>query len=128
MSTEAPNLILTTSPFLKRPVETPSVMRHVIYSLIPAILASVYFFGLSALLIIVACVAGCVAAEWTFGRGKRTTISDGRVGFQMGMILLNPLPVLTLDAKLIPTFRRMADLSFECRPAFQSGHGPQPGV
>jgi len=72
--------VLSASPFLKRQVDTPAIMRHVLYSLIPAILAAVYFFGLSALLIIFTCVAGCTLTEWLFsGRGsiKNSPIRDG---------------------------------------------------
>lgn len=80
MKNDVPQLIISTSPFVKRPVDTPKVMRHVIYSLIPVMSASVYYFGLSALMILMACIAGCVLSEWLLnGRGsfRSSTIADG---------------------------------------------------
>jgi electron transport complex protein RnfD len=61
-------------------VDTPAIMRHVIYSLVPALLAAVYFFGISALLLILTCIAGCVVTEWVFsGRGalRDSSLGDG---------------------------------------------------
>ncbi|HEU4365975.1 MAG TPA: RnfABCDGE type electron transport complex subunit D [Candidatus Krumholzibacteria bacterium] len=94
MSSNAPHLILATSPFLKRPVDTPMIMRHVIYSLVPAIATAVWFFGLSALLIIVTAVAGCVVTEWYF-RGRRplreSPVADGSA-VVTGVLLALTLP------------------------------------
>lgn len=80
MSFDSPHLVISTSPFVKRPVDTPAVMRHVIYALTPAVAASIYYFGVSALLIILSCVAGALLAEWLIsGRGRFSTspIADG---------------------------------------------------
>jgi electron transport complex protein RnfD len=80
MSSQAPHLLLSTSPFLKRPTDTPKIMRHVIYSLVPVMLAAIYYFGLSALLVMLTCVFGCLLTEWAFGRGgplRTSTITDG---------------------------------------------------
>ena len=80
MKLNSPQLTLSTSPFVKRPVDTPTVMRHVIYSLFPVVLASVYFFGLSALMILLSCIAGSVLSEWLLnGRGplRTSTLADG---------------------------------------------------
>lgn len=94
MSSNAPHLILATSPFLKRPVDTPMIMRHVIYSLLPAIAAAVWFFGLSALMIIIATVAGCAATEWLV-KGRRplreASIMDGSAAVT-GVLLALTLP------------------------------------
>jgi electron transport complex protein RnfD len=94
MSSNAPHLILATSPFLKRPVDTPMIMRHVIYSLSPAMLAAAWFFGLSAVMIILATVAGCMITEWFFkGRRpfKQSTIADGSAAVT-GVLLALTLP------------------------------------
>jgi electron transport complex protein RnfD len=94
MSTNAPHLILATSPFLKRPVDTPMIMRHVIYSLVPAMAAATWFFGLSAVLIILTSVAGCVLAEWLI-KGRRrlreSPIMDGSA-VVTGVLLALTLP------------------------------------
>ena len=80
MRHDVPQLVISTSPYLKRQVETPAVMRHVLYALTPVVLASVYYFGVSALLVIVSCIAGAVFTEWVFtGRGKlgESHVADG---------------------------------------------------
>ncbi|MDH4038364.1 MAG: RnfABCDGE type electron transport complex subunit D [Candidatus Krumholzibacteria bacterium] len=94
MSSNAPHLILATSPFLKRPVDTPMIMRHVIYSLVPAMLAAAWYFGLSAIMIIVATVAGAMLTEWFF-KGRRpfrdSTVADGSAAVT-GVLLALTLP------------------------------------
>jgi electron transport complex protein RnfD len=80
MRHDVPQLVISTSPYLKRQVDTPVVMRHVIYALLPVVLASVYYFGLSALLVIVTCIAGATLTEWVFtGRGamRESHVADG---------------------------------------------------
>ncbi len=94
MSARPPHLILATSPFLKRPVDTPLIMRHVIYSLAPALAAATWFFGLGAIVIVLATVAGCVLTEWVF-KGRRpfseSTIRDGSAAVT-GILLALTLP------------------------------------
>ncbi len=94
MSYETPQLVISASPFLKRAVDTPTIMRHVIYALLPAIIASAYFFGLSAILVIVACMGGAVITEWAFGgRGslRESPIADGSAAVT-GILLAMTLP------------------------------------
>ena len=49
-------LIVAATPFEKRPVDTPMIMRHVIYALLPATAMAVVYFGISALLLILTCI------------------------------------------------------------------------
>lgn len=80
MRHDVSQLVISTSPYLKRQVETPAVMRHVLYALSPVVLASVYYFGISALLVVVSCIAGAVFTEWlTTGRGRlgESHVADG---------------------------------------------------
>jgi electron transport complex protein RnfD len=94
MSYQAPQLVISSSPFVKRGVDTPTIMRHVIYALSPAMLAAVYFFGLSALLLMLACTAGAVLSEWAFGgRGplRDNSIADGSAAVT-GLLLAMTLP------------------------------------
>ena len=99
MSAPQQPFLLATSPFVKRPVDTPSIMRHVIYSLVPALLGGVYFFGVGALLIVVTCIIAAYATEWAFsGRGslKRSSVGDGSAiltGLLLGMTLPPTLPL-----------------------------------
>ena len=87
-------LILSTSPYVKRPVDTPGIMRHVIYALLPVVGAAVYFFGLSGLLLILTCSAGAVLAEWVLGGRRRlteSTLTDGSA-LVTGILLALTLP------------------------------------
>jgi len=94
MSDSQSRFVIATPPFAKREVDTPSVMRHVIYALIPAMLAAVFYFGISALLLIVVCTATCVAAEWlSSGRGplSESPVSDFSAALT-GILLAMTLP------------------------------------
>jgi electron transport complex protein RnfD len=94
MNRDTPQMILSTSPFMKRPVDTPAVMRHVIYALTPVMLAAVFFFGIRALLLLFTCAAGAALTEWVFGgRGsiKNSTITDGSA-ILTGILLALTLP------------------------------------
>jgi len=94
MSAGTPRLILATSPFVKRAVDTPHIMRHVIYSLVPVLLAGAYFFGLSAILLVLACILGCVVTEWlSRGRGSlaASSLTDGSA-VVTGLLLALTLP------------------------------------
>jgi len=89
-----PQLVISTSPYVKRPVDTPAVMRHVLIALAPVVCAAFYFFGVSALLVVAACVAGCTLAEWLFaGRGplRHSTVADGSA-VVTGVLLALTLP------------------------------------
>ena len=45
-------LIITASPHIKAGDTTPRIMWHVVISLVPVIVSSAWFFGISALLVI----------------------------------------------------------------------------
>lgn len=56
-------LVLSSSPHIHAPEQVPSAMRDVLIALIPALIVSVYFFGLPAVAVIVSCVAAAVLSE-----------------------------------------------------------------
>jgi electron transport complex protein RnfD len=94
MRQDVPDLVISASPFVKRPEDTPAVMRHVLYALVPALIAAVYFFGLSALLVVTTVTAGCLITEYIFtGRGdlKQSPIADGSA-IVTGVLLAMTLP------------------------------------
>lgn len=92
MSADRPKLLLSTSPFLKQREDTVWMMWQVNYSLVPVVLAAVYFFGISALLIIMACVAGALLPEWLVQRtGAARTLKDGSA-LITGVLLALTLP------------------------------------
>ncbi|MFH1612438.1 MAG: RnfABCDGE type electron transport complex subunit D [bacterium] len=71
-------LIVSISPHIKSKDTINSIMRDVIISLIPGIIAATYFFGWYSLIIIVLCVVSCVLTEIITQKlfGKPITIND----------------------------------------------------
>lgn len=57
-------LIVSSSPHISSPVKTRNIMLDVIIALIPALIASVYFFGPRALALVVVTVIACVVSEY----------------------------------------------------------------
>lgn len=88
------NLIVSISPHIRAKDTTSTIMRDVLIALIPAVIASVIFFGLRALLVEVFCVAVCVFLEWLFEKGMKrpNTILDLSAAVT-GLILALNLPV-----------------------------------
>lgn len=56
-------LVVSCSPHVRSKDNIRSVMTDVVIALIPAILASVYFFGVKAAAVIICCVISCVVTE-----------------------------------------------------------------
>jgi electron transport complex protein RnfD len=76
---EAPRFILAASPFFLEDVSTPKIMHTVVMALMPAMAASIYFFGFRALLLLVICIASCMVTEAIFQRFRKRpiTVYDG---------------------------------------------------
>ncbi|NIL93307.1 MAG: RnfABCDGE type electron transport complex subunit D [Woeseiaceae bacterium] len=77
---------------------TPSAMRDVLYALAPATGASLWFFGISAALVLGSCIAGAVLAEWLFAnketRGESLRDASGVLtGLLLGLTLPPGLPL-----------------------------------
>lgn len=66
------------NPHLRTPKTTSSIMKDVCLALTPAAIGSVVFFGVKALMIIIASVVACVASEyiWETLTKKELTIGD----------------------------------------------------
>jgi electron transport complex protein RnfD len=93
-----PDLLLFHAPLLRQGMTTPKAMRDVLYALLPVTAASLWFFGLSALLILVSCIAGAVLAEWLFAspgtRGESLRDASGILtGLLLGLTLPPGLPL-----------------------------------
>ena len=67
-------LTINISPHVFSPVDTRGLMKGVIKALLPAIAASLYFFRLQALGVILASVGGCVLAEFFFQKIRKKKI------------------------------------------------------
>ena len=57
-------LTVSSSPHLKSPVTTRSIMLDVVIALMPALVASVMIFGVRSLLLTLCCAAACVVFEY----------------------------------------------------------------
>lgn len=98
MASHDPKLLVQPAPLLASGMTTPKAMRDLWYALLPALLAGFWFFGLSAVLVVLAAIAGCVLTEWTFTSPERRSLSlgDGSAvltGLLLGMTLPPALPM-----------------------------------
>ena len=98
MKREDPDLLLFHAPLLRQGMTTPKAMRDVLYALLPVTAASLWFFGLSAVLILSSCIAGAVFAEWLFAdhqaRGESLRDASGILtGLLLGLTLPPGLPL-----------------------------------
>ncbi len=86
-------LVVSSSPHLRREENIPKIMHNVIVALVPAMAASLYFFGLRAILLILTSVLSCLATEYVFqkARGKEITLADGSA-IITGILLALTLP------------------------------------
>ncbi len=85
---------LTASPHIKGPDTTPMIMWAVVKALVPVILAAIWYFGPSAVLVIGAATLGCVLTERVFE--KRSTLGDGSAtitGLLLGLTLPAGIPL-----------------------------------
>ncbi|MBQ9827679.1 MAG: RnfABCDGE type electron transport complex subunit D [Lachnospiraceae bacterium] len=75
---EEKKLILSSSPHLTSQATTRGIMRDVIIALIPALIASVIYFGYDSIITVCACVASCVLFEWISRKvmKRKNTVGD----------------------------------------------------
>lgn len=64
-------LTISSSPHVHSPVTTRTIMRDVLIALTPALLGSVYFFGLRALMVTLVSAAACVFFEWAWCKAMK---------------------------------------------------------
>ena len=88
------NMVVSVNPHVYAKDTTQTIMRDVCIALLPAVFASVLFFGVRALLVEVVCVAVAVACEWAFEKicNKPITITDFSAAVT-GLLLALNLPV-----------------------------------
>ena len=77
---------------------TPAAMRDVWLALLPATLASLWYFGLAALLVLLASIAGAVWTEWAFSPKEERNLrlrdnSAALTGLLLGLTLPPGLPL-----------------------------------
>ncbi len=98
MSSKDPRLLIQAAPLLKQDMTTQRVMLDVLLALLPATLAALWFFGMSAVLVLGACIAGGVLTEWAFSPedSRRQRLLDGSgllTGLLLGLTLPPSLPM-----------------------------------
>ncbi len=98
MSERDPELLLKHAPLLQQGMTTPSAMKDVIYALAPATLAGIWYFGMSAILVLAFSIAGAMLTEWFFNKDPNRTESllDGSAlltGLLLGLTLPPGLPL-----------------------------------
>lgn len=84
-----PAFFVTASPHLHGPESATRIMWSVVGSLLPIVVAACWFFGVSALALIAACVAGALLTERLLGRPG--TLGDGSAVIT-GLLLALSLP------------------------------------
>ncbi len=86
----APKLVVTASPHIRSVDSTPRIMWTVVGSLMPILASAMWFFGIGALLVVVAATAGALLTERAFG--KSGSLFDGSAAIT-GILLGLTLPV-----------------------------------
>ncbi len=87
---------ITSSPHIKQSEGTGSVMLDVIIALVPAGLGALFFFGISALLVILTSVVSCILAEYIWCRLMKKPTSTGDLSaIVTGILLAYSLPPST---------------------------------
>ena len=66
-------LTISSSPHVHSPVTTPTIMRDVLIALAPALIGSVAFFGVRALLVTLVSAAACVFFEWAWCKMRKVS-------------------------------------------------------
>jgi len=87
-------LNVSLSPHVKDKDSVPKIMYGVIIALIPALLVSVYFFGLDALRVQAIAIVSCILFEWLIQKfliKGQSTIPDGSAALT-GMLLAFNVP------------------------------------
>jgi electron transport complex protein RnfD len=87
-----------TSPHLHGPLTVDTIMRHVVYALLPIAAFAIWQFGLSAAVLLAVTTAGCVLTEHLLCRlhGNESTVNDysaAITGLLLGLTLPPALPL-----------------------------------
>jgi len=61
-------LTISSSPHVHSPVTTQTIMRDVLIALTPALIGSVWFFGIRALIVTLISVVSCMFFEWAYSK------------------------------------------------------------
>ena len=73
MKLKTGNELHEVSPHIMINRSTKVIMHYVVLAMIPALLGSIYFFGINALILVVSAVTTCVLSEYIWQRIKKGT-------------------------------------------------------
>ncbi|MGD9344248.1 MAG: RnfABCDGE type electron transport complex subunit D [Candidatus Aminicenantes bacterium] len=96
--------IIRSSPHYKDKDSVPKIMYTVVASLIPAVLASVYFFRFKAVCLYLACLAACLVTEALFlwiRKKPLKPLQDGSAVITALLLAMTLPPNLSLDTAVI---------------------------
>ena len=87
------NFVVSGTPHVRSKESIQSIMRDVVFALVPATAAGIYYFGLRALILIVAAIISAVFFEWLYEKitKKPVTINDLSAAVT-GLLLAMNLP------------------------------------
>lgn len=84
---------VSASPHTRGPITTNIIMRDVVIALIPASLFGVYFFGISALIVILTSITSCILTEYIYCRLMKKQVTTGDFSAVVtGLLLALNLP------------------------------------
>ena len=89
---------VSSSSHIRSKDTSSKIVLYVVIALLPATAFGVWNFGLNALILILACIATCVASEWVFEKliHKKSTINDFSAvvtGLLLALNLPHTLPI-----------------------------------
>ncbi len=99
-------LLVSPSPHIHSPENTRRLMRDVLIALSPSVLISLYYFGFSALQVLLVSVIGCMGVEYLIEKfllKSKNTISDGSAAVTGVLLALNLPPATPWWVVLIGT-------------------------
>ncbi len=78
MSQLGKTMEIASSPHVASGASVDTIMRNVVYAMLPVVIFAVYAFGLSVLLLLVTAVLACMGTEYVLNRlsGKSNTLGD----------------------------------------------------
>ena len=87
------HMVVSVNPHIYAAQTTQTIMRDVLIALFPAVIASIVFFGVRALLVEVVCVVVAVVCEWAFEKiaHRDVTVTDCSAAVT-GLLLALNLP------------------------------------
>ena len=91
-------LVVSSSPHLLTSENIPTIMHNVVLALVPAIIASIYYFGYRAGVLIITCVVTSIITEIVFQKARKLPVTayDGSAiitGILLALTLPSSFPI-----------------------------------